>query len=177
MVRPPAWVPEPIVEDARAISEERFAVPLKVGLAEKTAFPVPVSSPRRPARSAEVWSEEDASFACQTEAEKICASASVPPTRLAPIVVVATTLPEESVPRSAEVSAVRYVFPVFVSIVVEACASCVKPVNVEEACERRPLWSVWRAVQVLAEERSWEFETRHVPFTAKQPEARFTPVP
>ena len=65
---------------------------------------------------------------------------SVPPIRLAPIVVVETTFPVESVPRSALVSAVRYVLPVFVSRVVEAWVA-----KVEEAAsdQGEPVKRIW----------------------------------
>jgi hypothetical protein len=140
IVSPPACVPLPIVVEASERKPAKSGVPVKVGLAEKTTFPVPVSSPRRPARSALVWSEEEASFACQTEAEDICESVSVPPRRFAPIEVVATTLPEESVPRSAEVRAVKYVVPVLVKRVVEAWVA-----KVEEAAsdQGEPVKRIW----------------------------------
>ena len=106
-----------------------------------------------------------------------CVFVIVPERRFAPIVVVETTFPVLSVPRSALVSAVKYVFPVLVKSVVEAFASCVKPVKVEEACEIRPDWNVWRALQMFADARSCAFPTRQVPFTAKQPDAMLKPVP
>jgi hypothetical protein len=140
IVSPPAWVPLPIVVEESESKPAKSGVPVKVGLAEKTALPVPVSSESKPARSAEVCREEEESFAFQTEAEEIWESASVPPMRLAPMVEVETSLPEESVPRSAEVRAVRYVVPELVSCVVEAWVA-----KVEEAAsdQGEPVKRIW----------------------------------
>ena len=100
IVSPPACVPEPMVDDALARMDDAVSVPENVGDAEKTRLPLPVSSESSPARSALVWRDDDDNFAFQTEAEEIWESASVPPMRFAPMVVVATTTPFMSVPRS-----------------------------------------------------------------------------
>ena len=71
IVRPVACPPAPIVEDALARIDDAVSVPLSVGDAEKTRLPLPVSSESSPARSVLVWSEEEESFACQTDAEEI----------------------------------------------------------------------------------------------------------
>src|SRR3989344_749316 len=61
-----------------------------------------------------------------------CAFVIVPERRLAPMEVVATTLPVLSVPKSELVSEVRYVLPVLVKSVVLACVK-----KVEEAMRER----------------------------------------
>jgi hypothetical protein len=75
-----------------------------------------------------------------TEELASCEFVIVPERRLAPIDEVATTLPEESVPRSALVSAVRYVLPVLVKRVVLACVA-----KVEEAASDHgePVKRIW----------------------------------
>ena len=49
------------------------------------------------------------------------------------------------------------------------------PAIVDDAFEIKPLVYVWSDAHVFAVERSVSPETRHVPFTEKQPEAMFTP--
>ena len=72
-----------------------------------------------------------------------CAFVMVPERRFAPMEEVATTFPVLSVPRSALVSAVRYVFPVFVKRVVEAWVA-----KVEEAAsdQGEPVKRIWGEV-------------------------------
>lgn len=54
----------------------------------------------------------------------------------------------------------------------------VVPVKVEEACEMRPAWKVWREVQVYAEsDENGVPPLMHVPLIAKQPVVRLTPLP
>ena len=79
-----------------------------------------------------------------------CEFVIVPERRFAPIDEVATTFPVVSTPSTAEEREVSHVVPALVSCVVEAFASCVKPVKVEEACERSPDWKAWRDVHVFA---------------------------
>src|SRR3989338_7083052 len=62
----------------------------------------------------------------------------VPP-KLTASVVLPTTFPTESVVRSDEVIVVRYVAPVFVSIVVEACVKKVEEAMIEAFSSHRPV--------------------------------------
>ena len=102
-----------------------------------------------------------------------CAFVIVPERRFAPMEVVAVGLPLESNAKIEEAAPLRRFQP----MVVEALESWVKPVKVEEACEIRPDWNVWRALQMFADARSCAFPTRQVPFTEKQPPAMLKPVP
>lgn len=62
MVSPPLCVPAPMVVEAFDMNPAKVGVPVKTGLVEKTTLPVPVSSLKSEARSAEVAMELDASL-------------------------------------------------------------------------------------------------------------------
>jgi len=101
-----------------------------------------------------------------------------------PIVVVETSFPVESTPRSAEERLVKYAFLSTVRTDVDAyCETRL----VEDAVPKNPVpetardveeakLMVWSAVHVLALESNWELETRHVPFMEKHPPARSMPL-
>ena len=72
MVSPLVCVPPPIVVEAFDMNPAKVGVPVKIGFAEKTTEPVPVSSLKRDARSAEVAIEEEESLE-----EKVLQSAAV----------------------------------------------------------------------------------------------------
>lgn len=106
---------------------------------------------------------------------------SVPVKRLVPTDVVATILPLLSVERRTpeRPAPVRLVLPEIVRLVVEAPPfKNVTPVKVDDACETRPLWKIWSAVQVypVVGENGVPPVTQ-TPATAKQPELMLMPPP
>ena len=117
MVRPPVFVPAPIVEEARAMSEEKLAVPVRVGEPARTTDPEPVVPLAR------YWAPIDVVAIGAPLLSKAKMDEAAPLRKFQPIVVEATTLPLLSVPRMAEGSEVRYVVPELVRRVVEACCA------------------------------------------------------
>ena len=127
---------ERLVVDAFA----KFAVPVKVGFAEKTTEPVPVSSERSTARAEDDASDDDASFVL-----KVVQSAAVRRPRLSAL--------DDGILK----------VKVLLEVLIEKSVPLVVEANV---CTIAPDWPLTVMTPPAA---------RHVPLTAKQPVAIFTP--